>query len=256
MSYTTATFARLDGNSDGHQQIAIVLAFTGNASEPVVEVAYPVDVTNMPTADYMRGLAMARIALLNNRANFITGATPNIGTVLDTTTPLPPPAASTFALFLAASAPFAPGATPQDVFSITGSATRKVTVVRMGLTTIQTTAGLNAWALVKRLTANSGGTSATVPGIPSDRAYPAATAVVRQYTANPTAGTLVGSLWSGRVPAPVLASAAQQPEVTPIVPPSLPIVLSGTGDVLAWNFGGVALPSGLQVQACVTWIEQ
>jgi hypothetical protein len=251
--YTTATFARLDQNVDGSARMIFI--YTGDAGETPREFAYPFSSATPPSADMMRGLAMDRLAILNQTKNFIAGALPFVGTVLDTTTPLPPPAASTFGFFMAASAPFTPGVTPQDVFTITGSATRVVHVTRMALMTVQTSAGMNAWALVKRSTANSGGTSVLVTAVPADDAFPAATATVRQYTANPTAGALIGNVWSGRVAAPAPASAVTDSEVSPLTDRISPITLSGTADVLAWNFGGVALPAGLSVQASVWWTE-
>lgn len=254
MSFTTATFTRLETNADGRP--VIVLTYTGNAGEQPVVVAYPQDLSTMPTADYMRSLAMQRLAILNNNRNFVTGAQAAIGTVLDTTTPLPTDPASTFGQFWAASAPFTPGATPQDVFTITGSATRLVQVLRMSLVTVQTTAGMNAWSLVKRSTANTLGTSAAVTRVPTDKAYPAATATVLQYTANPTVGTLIGAIWSGRVTSPVPASAVGDFEKCVVAANrGVLATLSGIADVLAWNFGGVALPAGLSVQAVVSWTE-
>lgn len=257
MAYTIATFSRLDVNADG--SVVMVITHTGDAGEIPREQRIPYEATVPPTADTVRAFAVARNGVLNRTKNFVTGATPNIGATLDITTPLPSAPVSTFGSFVAASAPFTPGATPQDVFTITGSATRSVQITKIAITTVQTTSGLNAWALVKRSTANSGGTSAAVTRVALDRAFPAATATVLQYTANPTAGTLVGSVWSGRVNAPAIASATGA-DFEKIIPngggPMSPLVLTGITDVLAWNFGGVALPTGLSVQACVWWSEQ
>lgn len=255
MSYNVSTFTRIDKNANG--TASLVLTYTGNAGELPVEYAYPFDNPSGVTADYMRAIAMQRIAALNANLNFVAGALPNVGAVLDTTTPLPTPAASTFGQFMAASAPYTPGATPQDVFSITGSATRVVQVQRMSITTVQTTAGLNAWQLVKRSTANTGGTSTAVARVPTDDSYPAATATVLQYTGNPTLGTLIGAIWSGRVAAPVPASAPSG-DFEVKVPDTLNgrfVTLTGITDVLAWNLGGIVLPAGLSVQACVWWTE-
>lgn len=252
MSYTTATFTRLEVNADG--SVKMILTYTGDAGEQSREFAYPYEAQTPPTADMMRALAMQRLQILNNTRNFIIGATPNVGSVLDTTTPLPSDPLSTFGAFIAASAPFTPGATPQDVFSITGSATRIVTVTKIALSTVQTTAGMNAWALVKRSTANTGGTSGTVVAVPTNDAFPAATAVVRQYTANPTLGTLIGNVWTGRVPSPAPATVLADTLMTPLNDRQS-IVLTGTTDVLALNLAGVALPAGLSVQAYVYWTE-
>lgn len=254
MSYNVAKFARIVKNANGSN--SLILSYEGNSGEPVVEVEYPFDNPSGVTADYMRGLAMARIASLNANLNFYTGALPNVGATLDTTTPLPSAPASTFGVFIAASAPFTPGATPQDVFTITGSATRAVRVIRMGLSSLQTTAGMNSWQVVKRSTANTSGTSASVTRVPLDKAYPAATATVLQYTVNPTAGISIGAIWSGRVAAPAPATAVGNTEKIIEVPTGTLAILTGTADVLAWNFSGVALPSGLSITPWVMWTEQ
>lgn len=103
------------------------------------------------------------------------------------------------ATYKAYSAGFTPGATPQDVFSITGSATKIVKITRMFLSSVQTTAGINGWQIVKRSTANTGGTSAAVTALRADANDAAQTATVLQYTANPTAGTLIGNVWSSLI---------------------------------------------------------
>jgi hypothetical protein len=252
MSYTTATLARLDQNSNG--TATLVFRYTGDAGEPPIDYGYPVDPIVMPTMDWARGLAMQRLQALNNGKSFVAGTLPLIGTVFDTTTPLPQPAASVFGSYRAASAPFTPGATPQDVFTITGSATRAVTVTGLWIATVQTTAGNNAWLAVKRSTANSGGTSATVTAVPTDSTHQAATASVRQYTANPTAGTLIGNIWSSRVPSPTPTTALSQPWACVLVDRRA-VTLNGAAEILAMNFGGAALPTGLSVQAMVAWTE-
>ena len=159
--------------------------------------------------------------------------------------------------FSAASDAFTPGATPQDIFTITGSATKVIEVLRMAISSIQTTAGTNSWFIAKRSTANSGGTSASVTAVPHDSNDAAATATVLQYTANPTAGSLVGNIWSGK---------QHSPSATTIGLPVMlvdftllygkPIILTGITDVLGWNFAGAALPTGLSCHCVVTWIER
>lgn len=254
MAYTIATFTRLEVNADG--TVVMVITHTGNSGETPREQLIPYSATVPPTADTVRAFAIDRNGVLNRTRNFVIGATPNIGSQLDISTPLPSAAASTFGAFIAASAPFTPGATPQDVFTITGSATRTVRVIRMGLSSLQATAGMNAWQVVKRSTANSVGTSAPVAKVPLDKAYPAATATVLQYTANPTAGTLIGAVWSGSVAAPATATAVGNTEKIIELSMGTFATLSGTTDVLAWNFNGVALPSGLSIAPWVMWTEQ
>lgn len=255
MAYTIATFTRLDVNADG--SVVMVITHTGDSGEIPREQRIPYEATVQPTVDTIRAFAIDRNGVLNRTKNFVTGATPNIGAQLDIATPLPSLSASTFGAFVAASAPFTPGATPQDVFTITGSATRIVRVVRMGLSCLQTTAGMNSWQIVKRAAANTGGTSAPVTRVPLDDAYPAATATVLQYTANSTGGgTLIGAIWSGRIAAPAPATAVGNTDKVIDMALGNLATLTGTTDVLAWNFNGVALPTGLSLTPWVMWTEQ
>ena len=161
--------------------------------------------------------------------------------------------------YMAASSAFTPGATPQDVFTITGNATTNVYVLKMGISTIQTTEGVNAWYLAKRSTANSGGTPATVTPVPVQSGNFAAGATVKQYTANPTAGTLIANLWAGWLNSPKAATAGvgglQGIELDFESMLGQPIALLSTAEVLSWNFNGAALPSGLSVLAWALWAE-
>lgn len=186
MAYNTATVAEAFTEGDGRTRLRI--RYTGNAGEePVLEDLY-INQSTAPDPDFIRGQAKAKIDTLNqNRTVASSFAVPF---VLDTTTPVASAAARPTTIYAAASTPFTPGATPQDVFTITGSASKTVTVLSAGIATVQTTAGVNHWQLVKRSAANTGGTSVVVAAVPIDDSFAAATATVRQYTANPTAGPL------------------------------------------------------------------
>lgn len=164
------------------------------------------------------------------------------------------------ASYLAFTSSFTPGATPTDIFTITGSASKLVRVLSMFISTVQNASGVNLWQIFKRSTANSGGTSAPVTQVRSDQNDPAATATVLQYTANPTVGTLVGGVWGGYIGSPTLTSGPLDSIVGAFVnfteDLGKPIVLRSTSDVLAWSLGGVALPAGLIVRAGVRWTEE
>lgn len=235
----------------------LVIRYTGNAGETPVIIQYSQSLSTTPSADYIRGIAIAQINTLNTTANFINGLIPSLPIALDVTTPIPP-ATVTTGSYLAVSAPFTPGVTPTDIATIFGSATKTVAVTRLSLSTIQTTAGINGWSVIKRSTANTGGTSAALTRVPTDSNAPAATATVLQYTANPSAlGTAVGTVWSGRVFAPALATVVGGSLEIPLLSVSTisPLVLRGVAQGLAVNFGGVALPSGLSVQVIIGWNE-
>lgn len=86
-------------------------------------------------------------------------------------------------------------------FNILGSASKIVTVKRIAVSGATLTAvGYFAVNVVRLSSATSGGTSTTLVGVSCDTNDPAATAVVKAYTAVATAdGTLVGTMATCRV---------------------------------------------------------
>lgn len=169
------------------------------------------------------------------------------------------------ASYLAYSGTFTPAATPTDIFSISGSTTKLIKIFRAHLVSTQTAAGINSWSLIKRATANTGGTSAVVNVVRSDSNDPAETALVRTYSANPTLGALIGNAWAGFIGAP---SNPPPPGLLPGLAGLIgitidfveffgkPIFLRSPSDVLAWNFGGAILPAGLSIRTGFNWTEE
>lgn len=87
-----------------------------------------------------------------------------------------------------------------DIFTISGSATKTIRVTKISIDGLAVTGGNFTVQLIKRSSANTGGTSTTATDVPHDSNNAAATAVVRAYTVNPTVlGTQVGLLRSNRV---------------------------------------------------------
>lgn len=149
-----------------------------------------------------------------------------------------------FSMYAAATV-VASAASATDVFTLTGSAS--FTVCITGVTLSGTATALTVpVSLIKRSTANSGGTSAAVAIVPFDSTAPAASATVLAYTANPTLGTLVGALSTQTVPF-VATTGGGNPNSIDI--PALyrrrefetPIALRGTGEVLAINFNATSI---------------
>lgn len=163
---------------------------------------------------------------------------------------------STAQAYCATSSAFTPGATPQDVFTLTGSGTKTISIRRVYLAGISSTGNVAAFFLRKRSTANSGGTSSIVTAVPRDSNNAAATAVARQYTSNPTAGTLVGDVWAGYISCPSTGVSSAGSGFTVIeLAPNNPIILRGTSQVLALNFNGSALPAGTTLLVTFEWVE-
>lgn len=150
-----------------------------------------------------------------------------------------------------------PAATPTDVVTITGSATRKVVVRKVIVSGIATTAGQMTCSLVRRSTANTGGTSTAPAARSRELSQPAATAVLALYTVNPTAvGAGIGVSMESRV---FLNLATAQPDrlVFDFMADGMkPIVLSGVTDILAINFNGGAVPAGGSLDFQIEWTEE
>lgn len=148
-----------------------------------------------------------------------------------------------------------PATLATDIFTITGSATKTVRVTELSLQCTQTVAGLVAVQLVKRSTADTGGASTAPTAVAKDSVSAAATATVLAYTANPTTGALVGVVRATRSSWLAPATAANAP-VTPFTfYGGIPIVLRGTGQVLAVNLNGVTVTGGL-CALWATWTEE
>jgi hypothetical protein len=89
-------------------------------------------------------------------------------------------------------AQFSPAASAQDVCTLAGSATKTIRLRRVFFNALPTTAVAEAVAFVKRSTVDTAGTSVKLTPLPYDSQSSAATAVAEYYTANGTAGTIVG----------------------------------------------------------------
>ena len=148
-------------------------------------------------------------------------------------------------------------ASATDVFEIAGSASKIIKVRAVILSGTETTSAQVIAKLVKRSTANSGGTSATLTNVPFDSSSAAATAVCKSYTANPTTGTPVGDLLAVRFSLPSAATSSPIEQVFSFSNGSLdfPVVLHGTAQTLAVNFNGVTL-TGNSLCCTFIWTEE
>lgn len=162
------------------------------------------------------------------------------------------------ATYAASVAGLTPGATPQDIFTIQAAANKLVQVLYTDIAFDETTGATVDIFLLKRSTANSGGTSAAATAVPFDSADVAATATVQSYTANPaTPGTLVGvvakdKLFGGVVTAltGVVVEDFDKPSRKPI------ILRPGSQETLAWNLNGIASPAGALFDINIIWTEE
>lgn len=145
-----------------------------------------------------------------------------------------------------------------DFLTISGSSTKTVIVRRIEITGIKTTGGQELIALIKRTSANSGGTSAIFTPAQHDSQSPAATAVVTTYSANPTSlGNGAGFYRCVRVFWPattsVTAPSVLDWDFTSNRDPGL--ILRGTSEFCCINMQGGSV-AGDTIFATVDWTEE
>lgn len=162
---------------------------------------------------------------------------------------------------------FTPPATPTDMVTIFGSASKTIRVIALWLFTTNTAAGSQQFFIIKRSSANSGGTFVAGTAVQADSTDPAATATVGHYTVNPAGlGISDGNIGIWRVASTVAvpASFAGVREITgqdflAAGQNSMldkPIVLNGVAQGLCVNFNGAALVAGQTHTYHVVWTEE
>ena len=145
---------------------------------------------------------------------------------------------------------------PTDLFTISGSASKIIRITRIAITASQTTAAQRDVLLIKRSTANTGGTSTSPAGVPHDSTSAAATAVVRAYTANPTGlGTAVGTIRSRKVFVTTPSLNSDEMIVDFGTRPAQAVVLRGVAETLAINLNSVA-SAGSLFDISIEWTEE
>lgn len=167
------------------------------------------------------------------------------------------------ATYMAATATFTPAASATDIFTISGSASKTVRVLRVVLSGVATAASnITTITLVKRSAADTGGTAVASTRVPLDSTSAAASATVQHFTANPTVGGAVGTLATPRVLVPAAATATAAPptildwEFQKDNGWGTPVILRGTAEVLAVNMGGVVPAGSATFTVTIVWTEE
>ena len=150
----------------------------------------------------------------------------------------------------------ATGTLAGDILTITGSATKTVYVTRIDIDGIQTTASQILILMIKRSTADTGGTSTSPNKVPLDSLSAAATATVLAYTVNPTLGTAIGTTTSARVFVPAAATATDAQGISILYGQigEQQMILRGITQVLAVNLNSVTI-AGASININVEWTE-
>jgi len=145
-----------------------------------------------------------------------------------------------------------------DFFTITGSATKTIRIIRIGISGTTNNAITTSINLIKRSTANTGGTSTTSTAVPNDSTNPAATAVVRAYTVNPTAlGTSVGLMAAlkSEFSLSTVATGSSKGVFEFGTRPGQAIVLRGVNESLVMNLNGATV-TGPSADMWFEWTEE
>ena len=144
--------------------------------------------------------------------------------------------------------------TATDIFTITGNATTTVFVTKVTVGGTQTTGGMALVKLIKRSTANSAGTSTAGVNVPHDSSDAAASATTLVYTANPTTGSVVGTIRSQSVAFSAAAGTTNNVQTFELGDKGRPVTLRGTAQVLAVNLNGVTVTGG-SLNIDIEWVK-
>ena len=148
-------------------------------------------------------------------------------------------------------------ATPTDIFSLVGSATKAVRLRSIRITTLATTAGSMTLQLAKRSTVDTSGTNTTPTVVPFDTNNAVAgTAVCKSWSANPTSGTLVGYIDTRLLSFPLTASQPPMDIAFGTIHGDSSLVLRGTSQELDVNLAGGTLPTGAALTITEEWTEE
>lgn len=180
---------------------------------------------------------------------------PQVGVICDITRN------STYA---AASVGLVPAASATDIFCISGSTTKTISVREITISGTAGTAITTPVLLYRRVSLDTGGTPATgaaLPvGVPLSSANPAATAVLTAYTANPTIVDSSPSLLAAPAISFSVTTSTNSPFIlnggtqVDIQSQGFDIV-KGTAQQLCLNLNGVSVSSGV-LAIGMKWTEQ
>jgi hypothetical protein len=155
----------------------------------------------------------------------------------------------------------APAASATDFLTLTGSASATVRLTEISCSGVSTAAATQSIVGVLRSTADSAGTATTPTVVAADQNSPAASAVVKGYTANPTTGTLIGNIRGGFLSTNTAASSAFAS--APLTwrfgngpGAEQEVVLRGATQQFALNAAGVSFTSGASLNCHVVWTEE
>lgn len=156
-----------------------------------------------------------------------------------------------------------PASAATDIWAICGSASATVRVTRITVNGSAGTAVAVPVSLIKRSTANTGGTieagapfsGAAIVGYPYSSGFSAGTAKVTAWTANPTTGTAVGTISTQEPFLAATTALGSGAEFNFGNRPGSAVVLNGTAQCLAVNLNATTISSG-SLNITTEWTEE
>jgi hypothetical protein len=153
---------------------------------------------------------------------------------------------------------YTPYATPQDIVGIVGSASKQVRVLRFAVSGRATAANQLDVQLLKRSSADTGGTPTALTAVSHDSNDAAATAAASSFAAAPTPGTLVGAIRAQQIN---LSAAGSGGAAVPVefdfgTVNDKSILLNSASESLYLNLNGATMPGGTVLNVFVEWSEE
>lgn len=145
-----------------------------------------------------------------------------------------------------------------DIFTLTGSDSKIVRLKHLSIDGNAQATVTRTISLIKRSSANTGGTSVILTSVPFDSSNAPATGIVQYYTANPTLGTTVGTMHNEKL---VIASAGANTiedklEFGTVDATTMQdITLRSSQEVLAVNMNGVTTTNN-SMNIDIIWTEE
>lgn len=156
--------------------------------------------------------------------------------------------------YSAAVTALAPASSATDLITLSGVAGKSIQLRKVTCSGISTAAAAAVLKVVKRSTLDTAGTSTSPTAVPLNSAQPAAQAVIKQYTANPTVGTAVGDVASGElVTGPAASATGNPPLVFDFT--NQQVFLNSATELVAVNGNGASLSAGAALNCTVEWQE-
>lgn len=158
--------------------------------------------------------------------------------------------------FSATKLALAPAASATDFLTVNGAAGFNISIKRVICNGVSTANASALVQVVKRSTADTGGTSTTSTNVPYSSSVGAGHAVVKTYTVNPGAlGTAIGTLAVKFLTTDTLASATINNADMIFDFTSQPVVLRSAAETLALNANAASFTAGASLNCNVEWSE-